>query len=473
MKILPKDRFGPITSAGVILGRVVTIVFSYAVGAYVGLDIIVTFTSGPRDLSDAGFAVSLPGVSPLARAWRDTERNGSRGKVNTMRTVRVGFIGAGQFISASHLATARNSQIMDVAAIADLSPATLDKHRAQNPGATFTTDYRQLLADPSIDLIVIGTRQDLHARLIVECLDAGKWVYCEKPMAETEEEIANVLAAEKRAKGRLAIGLNRRFAPAYAQAKQLMQQAPRPWFISYRLMGPHLTTGEKDDFYRERPRIIYEGCHILDWVCYFLDADPTRVFMTGDRYRNNCCTLEFADGSNVMFLCGSIGSFCLPKEHVEVFAYGRSIRVEDFVDMQVRGFAGERDRQFPLDRGAYASEIERFGFEYYEACRVKEILHNRESMDLIVGKAHMSIEPVIRPVSRQCKEAIDAYGELKPPYFDSPDKGRVHALEHFAKCLLEGAQPDTADGRGGARSTQIGFALLESLKKGMPMKYSA
>ena len=65
-----------------------------------------------------------------------------------------------------------------------------------------TTDYHRLLADPKIDIVIIGTKQDLHAKLIVESLDAGKWVLCEKPMAQTMEETHAVLEAEQRAKAR-------------------------------------------------------------------------------------------------------------------------------------------------------------------------------------------------------------------------------------------------------------------------------
>ncbi len=386
-----------------------------------------------------------------------------------MDKVRVGFIGAGQFISASHLPTVVQSDFMEVGTIADLNPSTLARHRKELPNVRFTTDYRDVLADPRIDLVVIGTRQDLHARLIVESLDAGKWVYCEKPMAETPEEIEAVLAAERRNAGRLAIGLNRRFALAYAQAKHLMQQTPRPWFLSYRLMAPHLTTGEKDDFYRDRPRIIYEGCHILDLVCWFLDDSPVRVFMTGDRARNNCCIIEFADGSNVSFLCGSIGSFCLWKEYMEVFSKGYSIAVSDFIDMRVRGFPGEFDRQFALDGGTHA-EICRFGFDYYEVCRVKEISYNSESMELI-GGAGMAIEQVHRPMSQESREAAAEYHELKPPYFDSPDKGRKQALDHFAGCLRSGQVPQNADGVAGGRSTLLGLALIQSLEAGVPIEY--
>jgi len=387
-----------------------------------------------------------------------------------MSKVHAGFIGAGQFISFSHLPVAMQSPIMEIRTIADVNPATLDNHRAAMPDVRFTTDYREVLKDPEIDLVIIGTRQDLHAKLIIESLDAGKWVYCEKPMAETPEESLAVRAAEKRNCGKLGVGLNRRFAPAYVRAKDLMQRSKRPWLLHYRLMAPHLTTGEKDEFYRDRPRIIYEGCHILDLVCWFFDASPTRVYMTGDRTRNNTCILQFADGSNVTFVCGSIGSFCLTKEYMEVFAEGHSIAVSDFVDMRVRGFQGEADQLFPLDSGAYADEIAKFGFDYYEVCRTKEILSNPDSMRLISG-AGMAIEELTRPLSPAAKEAVGRYAGLKKPYYDNPDKGRRQALEHFAQMLLEGGKPQNCNGYDGARSTEIGLALLRSLESGVPVEY--
>ncbi|MBI3920239.1 MAG: Gfo/Idh/MocA family oxidoreductase [Armatimonadetes bacterium] len=98
-------------------------------------------------------------------------------------------------------------------------------------------------------------KQDLHARLIVESLNSGKWVFCEKPMAETEEETRAVLAAEESSKGKLAIGFNRRFAPAYARAIQLMQKVPRPWYINYRLMYPSPQKQGEKTFYSTQPRL--------------------------------------------------------------------------------------------------------------------------------------------------------------------------------------------------------------------------
>ena len=134
-----------------------------------------------------------------------------------MKKVQVGFIGAGNFVSAHHLLTVRDSKIMDIRAIADLDEERLKKHSSNMEVGYTTTDYKKVLEDPEIDMVVVGTKQNLHARFIVESLDAGKWVLCEKPMAETEEETQAVLDAEERNPGKLAIGFNRRFSPAYAR----------------------------------------------------------------------------------------------------------------------------------------------------------------------------------------------------------------------------------------------------------------
>ena len=386
-----------------------------------------------------------------------------------MRRVQVGFIGAGEFISSQHLLTVRDSKITDIAAIADLDEAKLKQHSSTMKVGYTTTNYKKLLDDSKVDMIIIGTKQDLHAQMIVESLNAGKWVLCEKPMAETDEETRAVLKAEKKAKGKLAIGFNRRFAPAYVKTKQLMKKAERPWHLYYRLMAYHVPKDGKHDFYHGHERIIYEGCHVIDIVCWLLDLSPVRAYMVGDRYHNNICTFEFPDGSCASIICGSMSSFCLWKEYMEVFAHGRSITVSDFVDMRIRGFEGESDLLFPLSRGAHAEQIERFGFDYYETCRVKEILANPKSMDYMAC-AKMHIEPVHRPISRKIDETEPWNVGCKPPYFCSTDKGWQQSLEHFAQCFLDGTKQDNADGIAGARSTTLAPALLKSLETGQTVK---
>jgi len=384
-----------------------------------------------------------------------------------MAKVQVGFIGAGNFISAHHLLTVRDSEIMEIRAIADLDEERLQKHAANMLVAYTTTDYQKLLVDADVDMVVVGTKQDLHARFIVESLDAGKWVLCEKPMAETAEETQAVLAAEVRNPGRLAVGFNRRFSPAYADAKRLMQTIARPWYINYRLMYPNPTKRDKTDFYSTHERILYEGCHILDLVCWFLDAEPRRVFMTGDRLINNCCILDYADGSQVSFMCGSMGSYSFWKEYMEVFAEWTAIAVSDFVDMRVRGFEGEFDRAYPPHLGEHAEEVRKWGFDFYEAYKVDQMLGGRASYKENYG---MDIVPVRRPTPFPF-EASD-FGPVHPDLWGFiPDKGWIPAVEHFAQCFLNDAEPGNADGRAGALATDLALALLESLETGQAVEF--
>ncbi len=384
------------------------------------------------------------------------------------KRARVGFIGAGGFISANHLLTARDSDLMEIAAIADLNPETLARHARRMPVGYTTTDYRQLLADPDIDLIIIGTKQDLHARMIIESLDAGKWVLCEKPMAETPEEIAAVLAAEHRASGKLAIGLNRRFAPAYVQAKALLKQLPRPFFHYYRIMYPQPQKHEPGSFYADKPQILYECCHILDFACYVMEELPVRVFMTGGEYENDCAVLEYADGSRFQLLSGSLGTYCLGKEYWEVFARYAAITVDDFTDMKVRGIPGEFDRIFPPYRGEHAAELRRWGYDFYEMYKAKELL---QYAPLYRERYDMEIEAVRRPQQDIPFDVRNYHQEDPDLWAYVPDKGWFDSVESFARAFLEGTPPRNANGTDGSNSVELALALLESRRLGRPISF--
>lgn len=381
----------------------------------------------------------------------------------------MGFIGAGGFITAHHLATANAGELIEVRAIADINPQILENHRASLKTGYVTANYRGLLADDRLDIIVIGTRQDLHARLIIECLDAGKWVFCEKPMANTVEESRNVLEAEKRNPGRLAIGFNRRFAPAYRQARELMRRARRPWFINYRMMNQ--STHVFDGYYQREPRILYEGCHLLDLARWFFESDPAEIYMTGDRRANNCCILSFADGSQFQLLCGSVGATSFRKENMEVFGQDKTICINDFTDMRVRGFPGEYDRLFAPYRGEHAAEVLKYGFEFYEMyqahCRDEYVMPQFKVDWARYGIANvMPRRPI--PLPFDLKDFGRQNRELKG---FCPNKGWYESLEHFAECFLSGGKPENASGIDGAKATGPALRLLESLETRRPIRF--
>jgi predicted dehydrogenase len=85
------------------------------------------------------------------------------------------------------------------------------------------TDWRQVVEDPSIDIIDITTPNDTHAEIAIAAAQAGKAILCEKPLARTVEEAAGMAAAVKKAKVVNMVCHNYRRIPAVAFAKKLIE----------------------------------------------------------------------------------------------------------------------------------------------------------------------------------------------------------------------------------------------------------
>lgn len=393
-----------------------------------------------------------------------------------MKKVNVGFIGAGAFISATHLKTAGSTDFIRIAAIADLNEAVLETHRQRYEIGYTTTDYRKILQDPEIDVVVIGTKQELHARLIVESLDTGKWVWCEKPMCETDEEAEQILAAERRNPGRLAIGFNRRFAPAYTAVLEELKKRPRPWFVNYRVQMDNFDKKHnRESFYYNRPAIVYEGCHLTDLACFIFGEAPCRVFMSGPAdAENDCVILEFRDGSRFQLLTtNTAGNSGLGKEFAEFFAADLAMSVDNFVDLKLRGDDENFDRIFPLAWGRFADDTLRYGYDFVETLRAQLAQPDRPLMET----RHLTLAPVRRghedrPYEKRIAKIYETMKDL--PWKErviQVDKGWQNAFRHFCRAFLDGTEPLNADGRAGKLANDISYALLESKKSGLPVAF--
>ena len=393
-----------------------------------------------------------------------------------MKQVNVSFIGAGAFISATHLKTAGAADFINIRAIADLDEKLLAEHCSKyNVGYT-TTDYHKLLEDPEIDIIVIGTKQELHAKLIVEALDSGKWVWCEKPMCETGEEAEQILAAEERNPGRLAIGFNRRFAPAYTAALTALKKRPRPWFVSYRVqMDNHQKKHDVNNFYFHRPAIIYEGCHFTDLASFIFGEAPSRVYMSGpENAENDCVILEYADGSRFQLLnTNTAGNGGLGKEFAEFFASDLALEVNNFVDFKLRGDYENFDRIFPPAWGEYAEETLMYGYDFLETLRPQLaqpehdiFVQNNQTM-ATVTRGHS-----LRPYEARVAELYEKMKDLdwRKRVFQV-DKGWENAFRHFCQSYLDNTEPLNANGKDGKLANDISYALLKSKELKMPVDF--
>ncbi len=131
-----------------------------------------------------------------------------------MKPVTFGIIGAGRIgkLHADNLLSR-----VDGARLKAITDPFLDEDWVASRNIPLTgKDHRILLDDPEIDAILIGSPSAEHAPQMIECAEAGKHIFCEKPIALDPEIIRNALAEVDKSGVKLQVGFNRRFDPNFS-----------------------------------------------------------------------------------------------------------------------------------------------------------------------------------------------------------------------------------------------------------------
>lgn len=130
-------------------------------------------------------------------------------------TLRIGVVGAGAMGAAHARTIAGSVPAARVAAVFDMDPDRAAAVAAEVSAAT-TLTAEELIASPDVDAVVVASPDFTHADLAVACLDAGKPVLCEKPLAVTAKDALRVVEAELSLGRRLVqVGFMRRFDPGF------------------------------------------------------------------------------------------------------------------------------------------------------------------------------------------------------------------------------------------------------------------
>ena len=136
--------------------------------------------------------------------------------------IGFGIIGCG-LIASFHAQAIAKSIGGTLVAVSDLSLERAEELASRYHAKAFN-DYKQLLAQPEVDVVCICTPSGLHAQLVIEAAQHGKHVVVEKPLAITMEEGRAAVAACKGNNVKLAVISQLRFAPALQQAKAALEQ---------------------------------------------------------------------------------------------------------------------------------------------------------------------------------------------------------------------------------------------------------
>ena len=141
-------------------------------------------------------------------------------------SISIGITGCGGIANQKHLPALKNqAHRVRLTAFCDRIPERAEKAAAQYgaPGAKVYTDYRELLADPTIDAVHVLTPNVSHCEISVAALEAGKHVMCEKPMAATAKDAARMMEAYRRSGKLFTIGYQNRFRADSQTLKRLCE----------------------------------------------------------------------------------------------------------------------------------------------------------------------------------------------------------------------------------------------------------
>jgi predicted dehydrogenase len=249
-----------------------------------------------------------------------------------MRKVRFALIGAGQLARNQHLPNLMRSEYVELAAVCDRSEEVREIVKKEfNPSCPIISDHHEVLNDPSIEAVVIATREDTHVPLTLEALAAGKHVYVEKPLAETADDCRKATEAQQKAGKIVAVGMNRRLAPAYQKAKALLDANGGAKNLYYRMADEYAITWGKQ---YPGQRIFHELCHIFDVLRFFTESDVVSVYCASGRVDEEQVILRFRSGATAGIMSSGYVWRDLPKEHLEAIAEKGALTVEDFVTLR-------------------------------------------------------------------------------------------------------------------------------------------
>lgn len=215
-----------------------------------------------------------------------------------------------------------------------------------------TTDSEVVFDDPEVDLIVVSTRHNSHARYVQQGLSSGKAVFVEKPLAISRQELASVALGYGEADAPwLMVGFNRRFAPATSELLQAMagRQGPASVIFTANAGALPATHWTKDPAVGGG-RIVGEACHYIDYVRHLIGSPIVSVSARsaigakGVEEDNTSIQLGFSDGSIASIHYFSTGSKALPKERCEIFFDGKVVQMNNFNTVKYFGASRGKPR---------------------------------------------------------------------------------------------------------------------------------
>lgn len=287
-------------------------------------------------------------------------------KSGTYGDLNIGFIGAGSFAQSYLIPHVKSwgANLDTVVTTKGISAKNVATKFSFNHASASASD---ILLNQKINTVFIVTPHNSHAQFVIECLEAGKNVFVEKPLAMNLGELERVKEAYEKSNGQLMVGFNRRFSPLSIELKKEFDNNGEPKVINIRVNAGFIPK----EHWTQNPelgggRIIGEMCHFIDLFQFFTASKPIKVYAESIKSNNVQITPEDNISIVVSFEDGSIGNLLylgngdksMPKELVEVFSGGKIGSIHDFR----KGKLHKNNKEFKLKESGKGHKQEIIAF---------------------------------------------------------------------------------------------------------------
>ena len=269
----------------------------------------------------------------------------------------VGIIGAGNFTSAMILPCLKRTQakLKYISSSGGLTGTVLAK---KFNIANSTTDNSSILNDKDVDLVMVTTRHNSHASLVIQALNHGKHVFVEKPLALNLAELDQIIEATEKSKKTVTVGFNRRFAPLAVKMKNVLGNSGSPMNVVATMNAGFISNNVwVHDMEVGGGRIIGEACHFIDLISFMTNSQVVSVCMNAlghhpmDNSDNASILLKYKNGTNAVINYFANGSKAYSKERVEVYHQERTLVMDNWRKLTGYGFKNFSSISSGQDKG--------------------------------------------------------------------------------------------------------------------------
>ena len=340
-----------------------------------------------------------------------------------IKVAKIGIVGGGKAGTnfALALLNSGSARISSVASRTERSARSLAERM---PDCTWTTDFSALLADPSIDGVIVATPDKLHCEMVVAAAEAGKHVLCEKPMCNSVDEADRMIRASREAGVKLMVGFTERYATPYQDAKRRIESGEigQPKMILARRCHPKSIVRGRDWLNDDETGGVlnYAGTHNIDLICWLMDAPVRRVY-------------------------AEMGQLVLEDQK--------------FTDSAVMTFL--------FENGAIATLYESFAYPTPYPHGVDR------SIEVLGTRGVITVDMMRQPLTSTGEEGVMLGDAVTWPPDGDGLGGAIRAeAEHFVQCVLGDCEP-LSGGEDGRRAIALAQAAREAARRGAAVEVDA